>query len=62
MSDKQEKKVIDKSGAVINENGMSVAAKWKSGIMSLIFSRFTLIVVMLVFQAALMLMMWGLHL
>ena len=50
---------IDRSGAVINENGMSVAAKWKSGIMSLIFSRFTLIAVMLVFQAALMLMMWG---
>ena len=59
MSNKQEKRVIDKSGAVIDENGMSVAAKWKSGIMSLIFSRFTLIVVMLVFQAALMLMMWG---
>ena len=54
-----DKKKIDRSGAVINENGMSVAAKWKSGIMSLIFSRFTLIAVMLLFQAALMLMMWG---
>ena len=63
MSDKNEKKQktvkIDKTGAVINENGMSLASRWKSGILSLIFSRFTLIIVLFVVQAALMLMMWG---
>ena len=63
MPDKKNKKQaevkIDKTGAVINENGMSLASRWKSGILSLIFSRFTLIVVLFVVQAALMLMMWG---
>ena len=63
MPDKKNKKQaevkIDKTGAVINENGMSLASRWKSGILSLIFSRFTLIIVLFVVQAALMLMMWG---
>ena len=59
MPNKQDQNLINKSGAVITENGMSLAARWKSGILSLIFSRFSLIAVMLVFQGALMLMMWG---
>ena len=37
MPDKKNKKQaevkIDKTGAVINENGMSLASRWKSGIL-----------------------------
>ena len=66
MKDKDKKEKIEKVynrqknvGPVLNENGMSLASRWKSGIFSLIFSRFTLIFVMLALQAVLMVMMWG---
>ena len=44
---------------VVDENGMAVASKWKSGLRSMIFSRLTLIVVLFALQAVLMLMLWG---
>ncbi len=45
--------------AVVDENGMSIASKWKSGLLSLIFSRFALIFGMLVLEAAVILMIWS---
>ena len=38
---------------------MRLAGKWKSGIFSLIFSRFTLIVIMFIIQIIFMLALWG---
>ena len=45
---------------VVDENGMAIAPKWKSGLRSMIFSRLTVIIVLFALQVVLMLMMWGL--
>ncbi|MEE0955428.1 MAG: cardiolipin synthase [Eubacterium sp.] len=53
------KKVRKKIHVIINENGMSLASRWKSGIFSLIFSRFTIMLVLFCIQALFLLLVWG---
>ncbi len=44
---------------IVNENGMSLAARWKSGLLSVLFSRFAVIMVMLLLQILILLMILG---
>lgn len=55
---KKERNVRKKIHAIINENGMSLAGKWKSGIFSLLFSRFTIMLILFSIQVLFLLLVW----
>ena len=50
---------LSRLGIEIGDNGMLLAARWKSGIFSLLFSRVAVIAVLLILQILLMLSVWG---